>query len=289
MLSNWVVLALISALSIACADAATKRFFSDVDIWDTLVVRVVLTGFVMAPWVFVNVEPPTANSFWSWVGFLACLDLVALFLYSYAITTAPLSHTLPYLGLAPVFSALTSFVLLGEAISRQGMLGIVLVSVGAYRLNGDVHAKGLLAPFKFLFTETGPRLILIVALIFGMTATLGKGALSFMPPAQFGPFYAMLLGAVVWLALIVQRRPVFAIIRRRPLASTLVSAMMSLMVLTHFLALQLVEVSYMIAVKRTSVIFGLLLGAWLFREGNLRNNLIACAVMVSGVALIVAR
>ena len=285
---GWTILALISAISIAGADAATKRFFSDVDIWDALIVRVVLTGIVMIPWVLTNVELPNANAFWLWVAVLAILDLIELFLYSYAITTAPLSHTLPYLGLAPVFSVLTSFALLGESISYQGIFGILLVSFGAYRLNCDAHDKGVLAPIRFLLTESGPRMILIVALIFGMTATLGKGALAYMPPEQFGPFYAMLLGSLVWLMVLAKRRPVFAIIYRRPMASILVSGLMSLMVLTHFLAIQLVEVSYMIAVKRTSVIFGLLLGAWLFKESNLRNNLIACTVMVCGVALIVA-
>ena len=273
-------------MSVASADAATKRYFSDVDIWDTLVVRVVLTGMVMVPWVVGNTTIPADNVFWMWVACLACLDLVALFLYSYAITTSPLSHTLPYLALAPVFSALSSYWLLGEAISSRGLIGILLVTLGAYRLNCDAHGQGLLGPLRFLVTENGPRLILIVALIFGMTATLGKGALSFMPAQQFGPFYAMLLGGLVWLIMLVKRKPVFRIIHRRPVASMLVSGTMSLMVLSHFLAIQLVEVPYMIAVKRTSVIFGLLLGAWLFHEGNLRNNLIACAIMIAGVALV---
>ena len=286
MLSNWVFLALVSALSIASADAATKRYFSDVDIWDTLVVRVVLTGMVMAPWVVVNTVVPNDNVFWIWVACLACLDLIALFLYAHAITTSPLSHTLPYLALAPVFSALTSYVLLGEAISLRGLIGILLVTLGAYRLNSDSHEAGLLGPLRFLLTESGPRLILVVALIFGMTATLGKGALSYMPAEQFGPSYAMLLGGLVWIIMMVKKRSVFKIIHRRPMASMLVSGTMSLMVLSHFLAIQLVEVPYMIAVKRTSVIFGLLLGAWLFREGNLRNNLIACVIMVVGVALV---
>ncbi|MEM7465740.1 MAG: EamA family transporter [Pseudomonadota bacterium] len=288
-MTNWVVLALISAVSVAAADAATKRFFSDVDIWDTLVVRVVLTGLAMSPWVFANTQIPDSRVFWLWLACLACLDIIALFLYSRAITSAPLSHTLPYLGLAPAFSALTSFLLLGEEVSAQGLVGIVLVAAGAYRLNTDAHAEGALAPIRFLFKESGPRLMLMVAFIFGMTATLGKGALAFMPAEQFGPFYAFLLGSSVLGMMLVRRRPVFRIIHRRPVPAMMVSAAMSLMVLSHFLAIQLVEVSYMVAVKRTSVIFGLLLGAWLFKEKNLAGNLVASFVMILGVALIVAR
>ena len=198
MLSNWVFLALISALSVASADAATKRYFSDVDIWDALVVRVILTGMVMAPWVLLNTQIPDERAFWLWIAGLACLDLIALFLYAHAITTAPLAHTLPYLALVPVFSAATSFIILRETISLSGMLGILLVTVGAFRLNSDAHEAGFLGPLRFLLTENGPRLMLAVAFIFSLTASLSKGALKMMPAEQFGPFYAMLLGALVW-------------------------------------------------------------------------------------------
>ena len=61
---------------------------------------------------------------------------------------------------------------------------------------------------------------------------------------------------------------------------------MGLMVLTHFLAIQHVEVAYMIAVKRTSLLFGMLYGAWLFREGGLGKNLVAGVIMLAGVYLI---
>jgi drug/metabolite transporter (DMT)-like permease len=288
-LAMWVLLALTSAVSIACADAATKRYFSDANMWDTLVVRVVLTGFVMSPWVIMNTEPPSENIFWWWVLGLAVLDIIALFLYASAITRSPLSHTLPYLGLAPVFSAITSYFILGEQLTAAGIGGVLLVALGAYRLNCDDHEQGLLGPLRFLLLEKGPRYMLAVALIFGLTATLGKGALIYMPAEQFGPFYAMMLGLIVATMVVAKRRPVFAIVNQRPVASMIVSSAMSVMVLTHFLAMQLTEVSYMIAIKRTSAIFGLLLGAWLFKEANLGKNLFACAIMIAGVILIIVK
>jgi len=47
-------------------------------------------------------------------------------------------------------------------------------------------------------------------------------------------------------------------------------------------------VAYMVAVKRTSLLFGLLYGAWLFGESGLRKNLLAGLLMVLGVYLIVS-
>jgi drug/metabolite transporter (DMT)-like permease len=65
-----------------------------------------------------------------------------------------------------------------------------------------------------------------------------------------------------------------------------VSGFVLLMAVTHFLAIERVEVAAMIAVKRTSLLFGILYGAWLFREAGLRRHLAAGALMVAGVGLL---
>jgi drug/metabolite transporter (DMT)-like permease len=61
---------------------------------------------------------------------------------------------------------------------------------------------------------------------------------------------------------------------------------MAVMVVTHFMALAQVEAAYMIAAKRTSLLFGMLYGAMLFGERHLGRHLLAGALMVAGVATI---
>ena len=63
---------------------------------------------------------------------------------------------------------------------------------------------------------------------------------------------------------------------------------MAIMVLAHFIAIERVEVAYMIAVKRTSMLFGLVYGALLFGETQLGRNLAAGVIMVGGVILLTA-
>ena len=58
------------------------------------------------------------------------------------------------------------------------------------------------------------------------------------------------------------------------------------MIYTHFLALQRVEVAYMIAVKRTSLLFGIIYGVLLFRETGLSTRLPAGLLMIAGVFVI---
>ena len=67
----------------------------------------------------------------------------------------------------------------------------------------------------------------------------------------------------------------------------MVAGLMAFMVVTHFMALAQAGTAYMIAVKRTSVLFGIVLGGWIFKEDRLTQHLGAALLMVLGVALIV--
>lgn len=283
-------MSLLSAFAFASADAATKRFFSDVDVWETAVVRFVLSGMIMLPWVVARVEVPHAWQFWVWVSFLVPLDIFAVYLYIRAITTAPLSHTLPYLALSPVFTALSGWLVLGEAVSLYGLSGIALVSLGAYLLNTDAAEwrRDPLAPLRFITTESGPRLMLGVAMIFSVTSTLGKGAVQYMPGIEFGPFYAAVLAGATLCVVLVRKGRSFTIVHRKPIGSALVSGAMALMFVAHLAAVERIEVAYMIAVKRSSLLFGLIFGAVLFKERMLGRNLFAAGVILVGVGLLTA-
>jgi hypothetical protein len=81
------------------------------------------------------------------------------------------------------------------AAVRSVLSGIVLVGLGACLLNTDRDEwrRGRLAPLRFVATESTPRSMLAVTMIFSVTSTLGKGAVQYMPGIEFGPFYAALL------------------------------------------------------------------------------------------------
>lgn len=128
--------------------------------------------------------------------------------------------------------------------------------------------------------------MLAVAAIYALTSTLGKKAMGYMVPEVFGPFYFAVLGISVMLLFALPSPGSLIRIARRPLAVLAVGILMALMVYTHFLALQQVEVAYMIAVKRTSLLFGILYGALVFKEPELARRLPAGGLMVAGVALI---
>ena len=290
---HWFPLALICALSLALADTATKKWLSDRSAVELTLIRFGLPGLLLAPILFFQGIPTPPPIFWAWLAAAMPLEIVAMLLYVRAIRDSPLSETLPYMAFTPVFTVATGQLLLGETITGRGLAGIVLVVLGAWGLNLDRagwHPAGWLAPFRAIARHRGSRLMLMVAAIYSVTAVLGKGALNLMPGAAlaFGALYFTVLGGLT-LAFFGLREPAAVVgAFRRGRFAWLVAALMTTMILTHFLALAQAETAYMIAVKRTSVLFGIALGAWVFHEKRLGQHLAAGALMVAGVALILA-
>jgi drug/metabolite transporter (DMT)-like permease len=235
--------------------------------------------------------PVLSPAFWGWMAASIPLELLAMWLYMQAIRTSPLSLTLPYLAFTPAFNTLTGYVVLGETVTWTGFSGILLVVLGAWLLNLDAARNGtglnMLAPFRAITQEHGSRLMLIVAAIYSLTSVISKGALLQANPAFFGPFYFVVLGGAA--AVLFASRDVssWRALGKHPWAHLGIGVFMAGMVVTHFYAIEHIEVAYMVAVKRSSLLFGMLYGAWLFKETELTKNLAAGILMVLGVYLIV--
>ncbi len=288
---EWLFLALISAFALASADALTKARFGTYTGFELVLLRVAAPAVVLAPLLAVHPLPPVPPAFWGWVALLVPLELGAMLLYVVAIRDCPLHLTLPYLSFTPVLNVATGYLILGETVSSRGLAGILMVVVGAWVLNAE-HARaddglrGLLAPFAAVARERGARMMLAVAAIYSLTSVLGKKAMSFATPESFGPFYFVTVGVVALVVFALVRPATLGVLTRPPKWHLVLGLLMGAMIITHFMALARVEVAYMITVKRTSLLFGILYGALLFRERRLGPNLIAGGLMVAGIGLI---
>jgi drug/metabolite transporter (DMT)-like permease len=285
---DWFTLSLLCALSLASADAFTKKFFLTYTGWELLVIRFAVPAVLLSPLLLIYPIPAVPPVFWAWIAVLVPLEILAMLLYLLAIRDSPLHLTLPYLAFTPVFNILTGSLVLGETVSTKGLLGIVLVVCGAYLLNIRQlkTSKNLLAPFLAITKEKGSRLMLGVATIYSFTSVAGKNAMQYATPESFGAFYYVVIGFALTAVTAIYQPATLRVIFRRPTQTLFIGALMASMVVTHFLALALVEVAYMIAVKRTSLLFGIILGAVLFKERQLAQHFLAGALMVIGVALI---
>jgi drug/metabolite transporter (DMT)-like permease len=178
---------------------------------------------------------------------------------------------------------------MGETISPAGLIGVLLIACGGYTLNIAEMRKGLLAPLMAITKERGSLYMIGVALIYSLTATLGKLAIQHSSPLFFGiVYYGALALALTPLAIFKNREKRALWPRSGAIkASLLPGFCQATGIFAHMIAISLTQVAYMISVKRLSLLMGVLYGYLLFKETNIRQRLAGAILMMIGFALIV--
>ncbi len=224
--------------------------------------------------------------FWVALAVNGVLNATAISLYTAALQRSDISLTVPMLAFSPLFLLLTAPLIVGELPTFWGIVGVVLVVAGAYLLNVRASHQGYLAPYRALLREPGARLMLAVAFIWSIAATVDKIGVQHSSPLM----WAASMNGVIALALtpLMLRVPgSLGNVRARWPLLLLVGSLAGLSVLCQMMAISLTLVAYVIAIKRTSILLGVVLGALLFREQGLRERLAGVLVMLLGVLCIV--
>lgn len=284
----WLLLALISAASIATADALTKRFLSQLTVFEMAAARLSFSLPLFLILLFFIPVPHLDTTFYLTLFGALPLEITAFFLYMRAIQVSPLSLAIPFLSFTPVFLILTGRLILGEALSIWGILGIIFVSLGSYVLNLRECKKGFLGPFRAIKREKGSWLMLIVAFLYALTSALGKKAIQHSSALFFGPFYFLMLGLIVPGGLLLTGKATWQGLKKVFYPGLCIGIFMVIMVLSHMSAISRVEAAYMIAAKRTSILFSVLYGALLFKEENIRERFWGAVIMLAGAFVIAA-
>ncbi|HOS97620.1 MAG TPA: DMT family transporter [Deltaproteobacteria bacterium] len=283
---TWLVLSLAAAVSSATADALLKWRLGYLSPYEMGAVRVGYALPWLAPVLFFIPWPRVDHVFYAVIACGLPLEIIGLTCAMKAIKVSPLSLTLPFLAFTPAFLILSGWAILGERLSLQGVLGIALIVAGSYTLHISKAKNGLSAPLRAIAREPGSRLMLLVSMIYAVTSALGKVGVLHSSPAFFGIVYFSCLSVLMLLLMPLVPGARVASLVSKPLSGLAVGAVFGVMVLSHMTAISLVQAAYMIAVKRTSLLFGVLYGAFLFREEDIGERLLGAAVMVCGVFVI---
>jgi len=286
----WFPLTLLCAFSLATSDALTKRALAArhneyLIAWTRLLLMLpALSALLLTVPV-----PPLGRDFLLTLLAALPLELAALILYFKALKLSPLGLTVPFLALTPVFLIVIPYLVLGERISPAGGSGILLIATGGYTLNMR-RGAGLLAPLQAILRERGSLCMIGVAAIYSCTATLCKMGITQSSPLFFAGLYPILLFICLTPVAMWKARHELRLIRHSGLVSaTLLPSFFScLEVIAGIIAISLTNVAYMIAVKRLSLLMGVLYGHFLFRETCLRERMAGGLLMIAGVVLIVA-
>ena len=282
----WLPLALLTALFESGKDIFAKKGLNAGA--DPLVVawawRLLAVPFLLPP-ILLSAPVMPQPGFWPALAVGGLLNVITAVLYMHALRASDISLCVPLITFTPLFLLVTSPLIVGENAGPWGAIGVALIVSGAYLLNINKNRTGLLAPLKALWHERGARLMLLVALIWSLTANIDKIGVNNSSPL----LWAVSINAAIALGLL----PLIVVRRARspigPLPWRLLAAIGlcgGLTTLCQMLAISLTLVPYVIAVKRLSILLTVLAGALLLREPGLRQRLPAAALMLAGVVVL---
>lgn len=282
----WPILAVISAVCIATIDALTKRTLSHLTVFEMAASRLSFGLPFFLILLFFTPIPDLDRTFYLTLCAALPVEIIAFFLYMRAIQASPLSLTIPFLAFTPVFLILTGWLILGEQLSARGIVGIIFVVLGSYVLNLQEFKNGFWGPLCAIKREKGSGLMLIVAFLYSLTSAAGKKAIQHSGALFFGSFYFLILGLLVPGGLLAAQKVTWQSLKKVFYPGLCIGILMVIMVLSHMSAISRVEAAYMIATKRTSILFSVLYGAFLFKEKNIRERFWGAALMLTGVVII---
>ncbi len=281
---TWVVLSLIAAFTLATSDALTKKALTSSNEYIVAWLRLIFSlPLLLLIFLFIPV-PKLDKEFYTAFFLSLPLELLSIVLYIKALRLSPLSLTLPFLALTPVFLIFVSYVILGERVSFLGSMGILFIAAGSYTLHISKIKEGIFEPLRAITKEKGSVLMIGVALIYSLTSSLGKMAIEHSSPLFFGTTYFTVL-ALLFSPIAIYKGGKMK--GGAVLSVLLPGVFYSLMVVCHMVALSLAKVAYVISVKRMSLIIGVFYGYLFFKEKNIRERLSGSLLMFIGFLMVV--
>ncbi len=219
------------------------------------------------------------------------LGAAAFLLVMYGIKRNELSNSLPLLALTPGVVAIFAFFLLGEKISLQDVLGMVLLLAGTYFLQLEKNGTWL-SPFLFVKRNKAQWYILGAILIFTITSILDKAILKNfkLQPEAFLPIQQLFFTINFFLIFLIRRRKADALGFKPKQIGKIILAVAVFAVIyrySHILAIKAGSVALVLSIKRTSVFFAAVFGGYYFMEHNLLRRSIAVVIMVFGAIIII--
>ncbi|MHB8068608.1 MAG: EamA family transporter [Desulfobaccales bacterium] len=288
-LGIWLLFGLAAAVGDAGADAVTKRHLTHLSPY---VMGLARFAFAVPFLLLVGLGlswPALDRTFWVVVAAMLPLEVTATLLYMQALRICHLSLCIPLLAFTPVFMIFTGWAFLGEELGGWGIVGVMLIAGGSYALSLGSEEAGIWGPFRALSRERGAWLMLVVAAIYSCTGALFKKAILHSHPVFFAVFYPLLLSGVMLGGYPLIRAPRGLVFKSIWVWGLLLGFFLALSILCLAQGLTLAPAAYLVAVKRTSLLFSVLVGGMWLQERPFLPRLLGAGLMFGGVVLIALR
>lgn len=282
----WLVLSFLTAVLTSVQDVTAKSVSGRVGPYVTAWAWTFFSLPILAVALLYEKGVVLGPHFWPLLVTDAALLTVSSICLFKSIQSGDLSLTLPLLGLTPLFLLVTSPILVHEWPNIHGLAGIFLIVSGTYLLYYRWGVDRLGDPLRRMRKAKSLRYMLLTTFLFSIGGNLDKlGALSSSPVVWSFALNAT-TSITLGLVLLFRVADVPHQVRNNWRSLFFLGCAMAVMMIVQMNAIILANVSYVIAVKRTSVIMSSLWGFWILKEQSGVQRIVATLVVVAGVFVI---
>lgn len=288
---NWLIFAFIAAILTAASAITQKRVLLKEHAMEFSATLAIMTMVISAP-LFLIIDYARLEFFPMMILFFgSILGAFAFLLIAKSLRHMDVSSASPLLVIGPVFVAFFAFIFLGEKITLMQVGGIFLLVVGSYVLELKRH-HNLLEPFRIFKKSKYIHYILFALVLYGLTATIDRTLLGYMgvqPEAYIAFAHIFVAFHFFWMITIFHDgwKGIKNGFRSAGGWLLLVALFTVGYRLAQSIAVSTAKVALVASIKRTAVLFAVIVGGELFHEKNIFRKAVASVIMIGGIFLIV--
>lgn len=295
---SWIFFAFLTSFANSFLNIANKSLTKLIDEYkafflislttSVISVLILFSGFFSK---FIDLYGTIKSGFWLPLTLTSFLGLLAfMFLYR-ALQHSEVSKVIPFISFTPIFILFIEYFIYGKLPKLQGLIGVFVIVIGTLIFELRKTDEASLKPFLRIFKNKASLYVILTALIWSVTSVLDKVA-----TLNSSPIIYSTLSNIYKLLIIL---PIFIIRNKKhPLkVSERTSSIFILILITAVLhvaeiifqttAISTGFVSYVLAIKRTSIVLTVLLAYAFLKEKPNPKLLFSTIVMLAGVILIV--
>jgi drug/metabolite transporter (DMT)-like permease len=287
---QWYSLALIAALFSATAAILEKKILFKQKALAMSTALAIFNLLLAIPFFFFISFASITSVSLGVLFFKSILGAFAFLFVMLGIKNLEISKALPLLVLTPGLVALFAFLILGESLTLLQILGLILLLIGTYVLQLKPKQK-LFNTFKQALTSKGNHYIFFALILFTITSILDKALLKNfkLPINAFMGFQHLFLGIIFLVIIIFSKntaslKPTF---KQAGLMIFILAIITITYRYTQISAVKIAPVALVLALKRISVFFAVIIGGTLFKDHNLLIRILATIIMIAGAVLVI--
>lgn len=281
---NWFLLALISSVSSAFIALLLKVGTRKVS--TGLLALAVSVGSAFFSGLLVSVDGfslPTNGVVLAALS-SASIDCLATLLYLSLLSCQDLSLLITLTAFTPVFVVGLESLFLGHFVTSIGFIGVLMISIGSYVIVKKSSELKILSDDKASYKAL--VLMIFVTFLWSLTTIISKYGVGEIGGVQWAFARSSFLSLMLLIYLVVKREHIFEELKNRKSLLMLICAVSFLGDISMLVALDKGLSSYVMAIKKSSMLLTVILAIFLLKEAWNWNKMLGSLIVLVGLIVL---